>query len=76
MSPTLRTVIELNIKRYRKLLETETNDTKRETITRLLAEEEAKLASTGQRGENGQEPRQPDTQMGWIAVERDPTQVT
>jgi hypothetical protein len=60
MSASLRTIIDLNIKRYRKLLETETNHTKRETIIRLLAEEEAKLRSMGQWGDNGQEP--PDTQ--------------
>jgi len=37
-------IIELNIKHYRKLLETETDTAKRGTIAQLLAEEEAKLA--------------------------------
>jgi Anti-sigma factor NepR len=44
MSPTLRTIIDLNIKRYRELLEIEIDHTKRETIIWLLVEEEAKLA--------------------------------
>jgi hypothetical protein len=39
-----RTIIELNIKHYRELLERETDASKRETIVKLLAEEEAKLA--------------------------------
>jgi hypothetical protein len=41
-----RKVAHLNIERFRKLLSTETDETKRQTILRLLAEEEAKLAST------------------------------
>jgi hypothetical protein len=41
-------VAQLNIDRFRKLLATETDETKRKLILRLLAEEEAKLASTGQ----------------------------
>jgi hypothetical protein len=44
MSPSVRMVIELNIKHYRELLKSETNAVKRRTITQLLAEEEAKLA--------------------------------
>jgi hypothetical protein len=44
MSVAARTIVELNIKHYRKLLKTETDAVKRQTITRLLAEEEAKLA--------------------------------
>lgn len=44
MNVTARTIIELNIKHYRRLLTTETDATRRETITKLLAEEEAKLA--------------------------------
>jgi DNA-binding MarR family transcriptional regulator len=39
-----RTVIELNIKYYRELLERETNASTRRIIVKLLAEEEAKLA--------------------------------
>ncbi len=39
-----RTVADLNIAHYRKLLSTETDAVKRQTIERLLAEEEAKLA--------------------------------
>jgi len=37
-------IIELNINHYRDLLKTETNVSKRQTISKLLAEEEAKLA--------------------------------
>lgn len=37
-----RYVHEENIRRYRKLLEHETDETKRDRIRRLLAEEEAK----------------------------------
>jgi hypothetical protein len=44
MSPSVRMIIELNIRRYRELLETETDPSKRQTIEQLLAEEEAKLA--------------------------------
>jgi hypothetical protein len=40
-----RTIIGLNIRRYRELLQTETDPVKRRTIATLLAEEEAKLAS-------------------------------
>jgi hypothetical protein len=39
-----KTVVDLNIEHYKKLLATETEPTKRQTIQRLLAEEEAKLA--------------------------------
>ena len=39
----LRTVARLNIEHFRRLLAVETNATKRETIQRLLAEEEAGL---------------------------------
>jgi hypothetical protein len=35
----------LNIDHFRKLLETESDETKRATIRKLLAEEEAKLAA-------------------------------
>ena len=44
MSPSVRMIIELNIKHYRDLLKTETDASKRQTISKLLAEEEAKLA--------------------------------
>ena len=39
-----KTVADLNIQHFKKLLETETDLVKRRTIQRLLAEEEAKLA--------------------------------
>jgi hypothetical protein len=38
-----RTVVDLNIAHFRKLLSTEDDPVKRKTIERLLAEEEAKL---------------------------------
>jgi hypothetical protein len=44
MSPSARSIIELNIKHYRELLKSETDAVKRRTVTQLLAEEEAKLA--------------------------------
>ncbi len=40
-----KAVAHLNIEHYRKLLVTETDQAKRETLHRLLAEEEAKLAA-------------------------------
>jgi len=40
-----KSIARLNIQHYRKLLAEETEATKRETIKRLLAEEEAKLKS-------------------------------
>lgn len=40
-----RTVARLNIEHFRKLLAEETDESKRQSILRLLAEEEAKLAS-------------------------------
>ena len=40
-----RTVARLNIEHFRKLLSQEKDEAKRQTILRLLAEEEAKLAS-------------------------------
>jgi hypothetical protein len=39
-----RIVARFNIEHYKHLLETETDETKRQMIVRLLAEEEAKLA--------------------------------
>jgi hypothetical protein len=44
MSVSTRTIIELNIKHYRELLKNETDASKRQTIAKLLAEQEAKLA--------------------------------
>ena len=44
-APMDRTVAHFNIEHYRKLLTQEMNEIKRQTILRLLAEEEAKLAS-------------------------------
>jgi len=41
-----RTVARLNIEHYRTLLAKETDETKRRTLIRLLAEEEAKLAAS------------------------------
>jgi hypothetical protein len=38
-----RSVARLNIEHYRRLLAQETEETRRQTIQRLLAEEEAKL---------------------------------
>jgi len=38
-----RTVVDLNIAHFRRLLSTETDSVKRQTMERLLAEEEAKL---------------------------------
>ncbi len=40
-----KAIAELNIAHYRKKLATETDQAKRETLMRLLAEEEAKLAA-------------------------------
>ena len=39
-----KTVADLNIAHFKKLLETETDPAKRQTIEELLADEEAKLA--------------------------------
>jgi hypothetical protein len=39
-----KTVARLNIEHYRKLLAIETDETRRQMIVRLLAEEEAKLS--------------------------------
>lgn len=39
-----KTVADLNIAYFRRLLETETDPAKRETLERLLAEEKVKLA--------------------------------
>jgi len=39
-----RTVAHLNVEHYRRLLEKETDEARRQTLMRLLAEEEAKIA--------------------------------
>jgi len=44
-----RTVAHLNVEHYRRLLATETDESKRTTLKRLHAEEEAKLASIQQK---------------------------
>ncbi len=44
-----RTVARLNIEHYRQMLLEEMDETRRTTILRLLAEEEAKLAALGDR---------------------------
>ena len=45
MSSSPRTIIELNIRHFRELLETEQDPAKRDTIERLLAEQEQMLAA-------------------------------
>jgi hypothetical protein len=69
MNPSVRTIIELNIKRFRELLETETDRTKRHTITRLLAEEEAKLARMEEYGDNSEEHRDLTSDIGRIGTD-------
>lgn len=44
MSVSVRMIIDLNIQHYGDLLKTETDASNRQTISKLLAEEEAKLA--------------------------------
>jgi hypothetical protein len=44
MSDAARMIVGLNIQHYRELLRRETDTAKRQTIAKLLAEEEAKLA--------------------------------
>jgi hypothetical protein len=48
-----RTVVDLNIAHFKRLLSTETDPVKRQTIERLLAEEEAKLAPVATGKGNG-----------------------
>lgn len=45
-----RTVADLNIAHYRKLLSIESDPVKKQTIEKLLAEEEAKLAGAVKEG--------------------------
>ena len=47
---SVRMIVTLNIKHYRKLLMTEGDPTKRATISKLLAEEEQKLAALRSEG--------------------------
>ena len=54
MGPSARTIIELNIKHFRDLLKTETDASKRQTIARLLAEEEASLAKLSRQERKGE----------------------
>ena len=44
MNPSVRLIIELNIRHFQNLLRSETDPDKRETVERLLAEEQEKLA--------------------------------
>jgi hypothetical protein len=44
MPPSVRLIVELNIKHYQNLLKTERDESKRQAIAKLMAEEEAKLA--------------------------------
>ena len=44
-----RTVAHLNIEHYRRLLEKETDEARRQMLMRLLAEEEAKLTDSAPR---------------------------
>ncbi|HUI14961.1 MAG TPA: hypothetical protein VL048_16000 [Xanthobacteraceae bacterium] len=46
-----RTVAHLNIEHYRKLLARETDESKRQTLLRLLEEEEAKLSAPDKPGQ-------------------------
>jgi hypothetical protein len=49
--PSARMIVELNIKYYRNLLKDETNPSKRQTIAKLLAEEEMKLVKLSAKGD-------------------------
>jgi hypothetical protein len=48
-------IAQLNIKHYREKLLSETDDARRRTITRLLADEEAKLAALSDPPSNNKE---------------------
>ena len=52
-----RAVARLNIEHYRRLLARETDETRRQTIMRLLAEEEAKLADPSSNSKKKREAR-------------------
>jgi hypothetical protein len=47
------TIARLNIEHYRQLLAAEIDDTKRQTLMRLLAEEEAKLRALAEKPKTG-----------------------
>lgn len=51
-----RTVAHLNIEHYRRLLEKETDETRRQTLLRLLAEEEAKIAGNAPKERKRRQP--------------------
>jgi hypothetical protein len=44
MNTSARTIMELNIRHYLGLLKTETDESKRQVISKLLSREEARLA--------------------------------
>jgi hypothetical protein len=55
LSPAMdRTVAHLNIEHYRRLLAAETDQSKRKTLQKLLAEEEAKLERARQEAKKQQ----------------------
>jgi hypothetical protein len=64
MSESARTIIELNIKHYQDLLKNEPDASKRQTIAKLLAEEEAKLGETA----TGQAARYVNCEVGQWGV--------
>ena len=51
-----RTVADLNIAHFKRLLESETDPVKRQTIERLLTAEEAKLALVLEKGKTSGKP--------------------
>jgi hypothetical protein len=53
MEPSERTIVELNIRHYQRLLGTETDPVKRQTIVSLLLEAETQLASLGKNETSG-----------------------
>ena len=63
MTPRARRIVELNIERFRELLKSETDLSKRKTIAKLLAEEEAKLAKLRAEGNDA------DNLLGWSRLE-------
>jgi hypothetical protein len=52
-----RTVAHLNIQHYRRLLTEEKDESKRKTLRKLLAEEEAKLARANEEGAKKRPPK-------------------
>ena len=46
-----KTIIQLNIDHYRRLLKTETDEARRKVIARMLAEQEAELAKLSKKKE-------------------------